>query len=248
MNVVGVIPARYKSSRFPGKPLADIHGKPMIWWVYKNAIQVTEFKNKVYVATDDERIVSACRNLNMNVIQTSDTHPTGTDRVAEVGEKIKADLYINIQGDEPLVKKTTIQQAILPFQDKKKKIIVTNLMSRIIDMTDLVNTTVPKVVVNKKNEAIFLSRLPIPYPKTKEKIIYYKQLGIYGFSSDALRQFHISERGAIEKIEDIELLRFIEHKIPVQMIEVNQREVMAVDTPSDLEAVRIVLQKRKKIM
>jgi 3-deoxy-manno-octulosonate cytidylyltransferase (CMP-KDO synthetase) len=242
MKIIGVIPARYKSSRFPGKPLADICGKPMIWWVYNNAEKVTEFEN-VYIATDDERIESKCKDLGLNVIMTSEKHLTGTDRISEVAQKIEADLYVNIQGDEPLVKPSTIKEAIIPFENHSTNIEVTNLMTEIKDMADLSDSTVPKVVVNAKNEAIFLSRLPIPYPKGRENIKYYKQVCVYGFTPNALAKFSKLERGPAERAEDIELLRFIENRIIVQMIEVEQ-DTVAVDTPSDLELVRRIIESR----
>ena len=116
MKIVGIIPARYKSSRFPGKPLADICGKPMIWWVYQQAKKVPEF-TAVYVATENSQIEEVCKKLGMNVILTADTHPTGTDRIGEVAQKIKADLYVNIQGDEPMIEPEVIRQAVLPFFD-----------------------------------------------------------------------------------------------------------------------------------
>ncbi len=243
MKIIGVIPARYKSSRFPGKPLADICGKPMIWWVYNNARKVTEF-DKIYVATDDKKIESECRRLSLNVVMTSKEHATGSDRVSEVAKKIDADIYVNIQGDEPLAKTSTIEKVISPLKSIKEKIAVTNLMTEIKDMSDLIDSTVPKVVVNSKNEAVFFSRSPIPYPKKKGKTKYYKQVSIYGFKSDALSKFNILKRGPSELAEDIEILRFIENGIVVKMIEVDQ-DTIAVDTPSDLEAVRKILCNEK---
>ena len=147
MKVVGVIPARYQSSRFPGKPLADLCGKPMIWWVYQQCRKVEEF-DKVYVATDDWRIMDACTSLKMDVLLTSGKHPTGTDRVGEVAGKTAADLYVNIQGDEPLLEPGTIRAAITPFS-LDAGLQVTNLMTRIKNPVDVVNPTVPKVVTNK---------------------------------------------------------------------------------------------------
>lgn len=239
MKIVGVIPARYKSSRFPGKPLVDICGKPMIWWVYQQAIQVPEFE-KVYVATDDERIEAECKNLGMDVVMTSDKHPTGTDRVGEVAQKIKADLYVNIQGDEPLLQPDTIRKAIIPFESNTRVISVTSLMTEIRRMTDLSDSTVPKVVVNSKKEAVFLSRLPIPYPKGTSDVRYYKQVCVYGFTPNALKRFCEWFKGSLEKAEDIELLRFIENRMIVQMVEVEQ-DTVAVDTPADLETVRKII-------
>jgi len=242
MKAVGVIPARYESSRFPGKALADICGKPMIWWVYQQAIQVSEF-TQIYIATDDERIEAECKNLGMGVIMTSDKHPTGTDRVGEVARKIEADLYVNIQGDEPLIQPDTIRRAIVPFENNTSGISVTNLMTEIRKMTDLSDSTVPKVVVNSKREAVFLSRLPIPYPKGTNKVKYYKQVCVYGFTPNALKKFCELPKGPAEEAEDIELLRFIENRMIVQMIEVEQ-DTVAVDTPSDLKIVREIIRDR----
>lgn len=242
MDIIGVIPARYESSRFPGKPLADICGKPMIYQVYQNAARLREFKD-VYVATDDSRIKDACESLRMNVIMTSGSHRTGTDRVGEVAGRIKADIYVNIQGDEPLLEEETIRAAIRPLL-KDESISVTNLMALIKDEKELASVTVPKVAVNAQNEAVFLSRLPIPYHKASSKGPHYKQVCVYGFRPAALEKFCRSERGVAEGAEDIELLRFIEIGIPVLMVEVRAGS-LAVDVPEDLEMVREVFLKRK---
>ena len=238
MKIICVIPARYASSRFPGKPLADIRGKPMIWWVHRQALKVADF-DSVYVATDDKRIFSECQRLGIQAIMTADNHPTGTDRLGEVARHIEADLYVNIQGDEPLVAPETIVRAIDPFR-ADKEIEVTNLMTEIKRQTDLIDTTVPKVVVNSRNEAVYLSRLPVPYPKESEGLKYYKQVCVYGFTPKALESFCKNSKGPAERAEDIELLRFIENGISVQMVEVGQ-DTVAVDTPSDLRLVRKIL-------
>ena len=184
MNIIGIIPARYQSSRFEGKPLADICGKPMIWWVYNQCKKVKEF-TEVYVATDDERIEKACKDNDINVIMTSTSHKTGTDRIGEVARKIKADLYVNIQGDEPMIEPETIRQAILPFFDNPD-LQITNLMTKIKDPVDVVNFTVPKVITNKDNIGIYLTRSTAPYPKGKIDYSYYKQVCVYGFKPEAL--------------------------------------------------------------
>jgi 3-deoxy-manno-octulosonate cytidylyltransferase (CMP-KDO synthetase) len=241
MKIIGVIPARYRSSRFPGKPLADIHGKPMVWWVYSQAVKVNEF-DEVYVATDDKRIENKCIELDINVIFTSEDHPTGTDRVGEVARKIDADLYVNIQGDEPLILPETIEKAIEPF-NSNKNISVTNLMTKIRKHEELLDITVPKVVVNANNEAIFLSRLPIPYPKGKFDVTFYKQVCVYGFTPESLEFYYNSERGAIEQIEDIELLRFIEGGLKVKILEVDQ-DTIGVDNEKDLSVVRKIIGER----
>jgi 3-deoxy-manno-octulosonate cytidylyltransferase (CMP-KDO synthetase) len=238
MRIVAVIPARYASSRFPGKALADIHGKPLVWWVYRRAMGVDDFDD-VYVATDDDRIREACERLDMRVVMTSGEHPTGTDRMGEVAEKISADLYVNLQGDEPLILPEMIESLIEPFADDED-LQVGCLMTRIVRMSDLNDSTVPKIVVNDDNRAVYMSRFPVPYPKGEETA-YYKQVCAYGFRPKALEMFCSTDRGRAERAEDIELLRFIENGVPVQMVEVD-RDTVAVDTPSDLERVRELLR------
>ncbi len=240
-KIVGIIPARFKSSRFEGKPLADISGKPMIWWVYEQAKKVHEFSD-VIVATEDKRIMEVCYKLGINAMITSDKHKTGTDRVGEIAKKIPADLYVNIQGDEPLLEPKTILSAVKPFFEKKD-LQVSNLMSKITDPTDLINVTVPKVVVNKDNFGIFLSRAAIPYPKGSLNGPYYKQVCVYGIKPAALDFFVSSKRGIIEEVEDIEILRFIEAGYKVYYSEVITNSI-AVDTPSDLEKVKAFLNKK----
>ncbi len=237
MNIIGVIPARYKSSRFPGKALVDIHGKPMVVRTFEKAKMVKEF-DKLLVATDDERIEDVCKKFNIPTMMTSTEHPTGTDRLAEVAEKINGDLYVNIQGDEPLIKKETIAAAISPFITKGLlEFEVTNLYTVIRKHTDLMDSTVPKVVIALDKTAIYLSRLPIPYPKDSRDIKYYKQVCVYGFTPRALAGFAKLKQGPLEKAEGIELLRFIEHNIKVRMVEVEQ-DTLSVDVPADLELVR----------
>ncbi len=234
MKIVGIIPARYASSRFEGKPLKDILGKPMVWWVYQQAIKVDDF-DSVYVATDDVRIEKVCNDLNMNVIMTSKSHPTGTDRVCEVAEKIKADLYINIQGDEPLIEPETIKKAITPFLNNNN-IKITNLMTKIKNPVDVVNNTIPKVITNNDNIGIYLTRSTSPYPKNSLNFSYYKQVCVYGFTKEALDFFGNNKKGKIEQIEDIEILRFIEAGYKVQYVEVDS-DTIAVDTEKDLNRV-----------
>lgn len=242
MKVVGIIPARYESSRFPGKPLVDICGKPMIWHVYNQALKVNDL-DTVYVATDDDKIEQVCNELNINVIMTSKTHKTGTDRIYEVAKKIPADLYVNIQGDEPLIEPATIREAILPFYNDKD-LQVSNLMTKIRNPVDVVNFTVPKVITNKENIGIFLTRSTAPYPKGCIDYTYYKQVCVYGFKPEALEFFGNSERGKIERIEDIEILRFIENGYKVQYVEV-ESDTVAVDTANDLEKVRKIMAEKR---
>lgn len=246
MKILGIIPARFKSSRFPGKPLADICGKPMIWWVYKQCLKVKEFY-EVIVATDDEKICDACKKYGMNVIMTSEEHMTGTDRIGEVAGKIAADLYVNIQGDEPLIEPEIIRKAIMPFYENSN-LLVSNLMTEIKDPVDVVNCTVPKVLTNKEGIGIYLTRAVAPYPKGSIDYKYYKQVCVYGFKPQALDFFcnygKKYGKAKLEQIEDIEILRFIENNYKVQFIEVDS-ETVAVDTEKDLEKVIKIIKERE---
>ena len=247
MKIIGIIPARYESSRFKGKPLADICRKPMNWWVYRQCKKVQEF-SAVYVATDDERIFHRCKELEIDVIMTAANHRTGTDRVGEVAENIPADLYVNIQGDEPMIEPETIQAAITPFFNRPE-LQITNLMTKITNPIDVVNFTVPKVITNKEGIGIYLTRATAPYPKGSINYEYYKQICVYGFKPDAL-EFYCDYgkkfgKAKVEAVEDIEILRFIENGYKVQFIEVESKTI-AVDTEKDLEKVRAIMEDIKR--
>lgn len=245
MKIIGVIPARYKSSRFPGKPLADICGRPMIWWVYQQCKKVDDF-DAVYVATDDSRIFNTCKELEIDVVMTSDTHETGTDRIGEVARKVPADLIVNIQGDEPLLEPATIKAAIEPFYSNSA-LQISNLMTKIENPIDVVNFTVPKVITNKDGMGVYLTRATAPYPKGSLDYSYYKQVCVYCFKPKAL-EFYCNYgmkygKAKVEAVEDIEILRFIENGYKVQYIEVDS-ETVAVDTTNDLEKVRAIVAEK----
>lgn len=237
-NIVCVIPARYKSSRFPGKPLSDINGRPMIWWVYNQCMKVKEFK-KVIVATDDERIYTVCQEYNLDVVMTSPDNKTGTDRVAEVACKIEADIVVNVQGDEPFIEPDTIRSVISTISQSNCS--VASLMTKINSPADLINPTICKVIFDYEGYCLYLTRSPAPYPKGILEIDYYKALGIFAFRPEALRffkEYGLSKgKSRLESIEDIELLRFIENGYRVKFAEVISNSI-AVDTPNDLERVR----------
>lgn len=245
MKVIGVIPARYQSSRFPGKPLADLCGKPMIWWGYQQCKKVKAL-DEVYVATDSREIETVCQELGLQVLMTSERHLTGTDRVGEVAEKIPADLVVNIQGDEPLLEPETIEAAILPFY-QNSQLQVTNLMTKIHDPVEVINATVPKVITNREGIGIYLTRAAAPYPKGSVEFDYYKQVCVYGFKPEALRFFcdygKRYGKAKIEAIEDIEILRLIENGYSVQFVQVDS-DTVAVDTRKDLEKVRGIMRER----
>ena len=235
MKVLGVIPSRYASSRLPGKPLKDICGKPMVWWVYQLALKVKGLTD-IVVATDDNRIMEVCKSYNMNCILTSSNCPTGTDRVAEVAKSISADLYITIQGDEPLLEPQTIQSLINLMKDNES-IRCATLKTEYLNPVDVVNGTTPKVVNDKMGNIMLFSRAPIPYPKASLDYKYYKPLGVYGFRPEILSLYLSLDRGEIEKIEDIELLRLLENGVKIKIIEVKSNTI-AVDTEKDLDRVR----------
>ena len=215
----------------------------MIWWVYQQCKQVEDF-NDVYVATDDPKIYDACSELCIDVIMTSTEHRTGTDRVGEVAEKIVADLYVNIQGDEPMIEPETIKAAIKPFYSNPD-LQLTNLMTKIKNPVDVVNFTIPKVITNKDGLGVYLTRATAPYPKGTLNYDYYKQVCVYGFKPDVLK-FYCDYgkkygKAKVEAVEDIEILRFIENGYKVQFIEVDS-DTVAVDTEKDLEKVRNLMK------
>lgn len=239
MKIIGVIPARYKSSRFPGKPLADICGKPMVWWVYQQAIKVQEL-DEVYVATDDDRIISACNDLNIKVLKTSDAHPTGTDRVVEVSEKIDGDLYVVVMGDEPLIKSEDIRSLIIAMADNET-CSAGMICTKFKNGVDLINSSTIKLAVNENFELIYMSRMPIPFPKAELNYDHYKNVGVYAFRKDALRFFKQTPRGRLERIEDMEMMRLLENHKIVKVVNIDT-DAMSVDTHKDLDRIRTAIQ------
>lgn len=241
MRVVGIIPSRYKSSRFEGKPLADICGKPMVWWVYNQVKKVKEI-DEVYVATDDERIESVCKSYNMNVVMTSDQHKTPNDRVYEVSTKVDADVYVTILGDEPLISPEAIA-AVIPKEESIDEFYVTNLVTNIKDPVEVVDFTNNKLVTNRNNEIIYASRSPIPYPKGSMNFNYRKILGISAMSKASLEFYNTTPRSNVEIAEEIDLLRWVENFKKVVAIDF-ECTMLSVDTPKDLDKVREIMEKR----
>ncbi|RUS55567.1 hypothetical protein QI30_11630 [Kurthia sp. 3B1D] len=239
MNIICVIPARYNSSRFKGKPLADINGKPMIWWVYQNAMKVIEF-SKVIVATDDDRIIEVCNKLNMQVVKTLDTHKTPLDRIHEVSINEQADYYMCINGDEPLILPNTMKE-LIPNTVNNSEICVVNAMTTIKNSPEVIDFTNLKIVTNEKGNCLYISRSPIPYPKGNLNFEYKKYVGITVLNKRALDFYNTTKRGVIESIEDNDLIRYLENGYNVSMIDV-ECDVLSVDTEKDLEIVRTLMK------
>ena len=237
MKIIGAIPARYGSSRFPGKPLQDICGKPMLWWVYQQASKVEEF-DQVVVATDDQRIADLCEKYGMNYVMTGE-HSTHIARIHEVSTKLDADYYVNINGDEPLIEKETIQ-AIIPKEasDQPK---VFGLMKILRDPVELIDPTNIKVAANKDGVALYISRAPIPHPYKTILFEYKKAIGVECWNKAALELFVNSEPGVMEQIEDLVALRFFENGVPMHYTLVESNS-LSVDTPKDLEKVRKMIE------
>ena len=235
---VVVIPARYKSSRFPGKPLAKIYGKEMILWVCEVAEKSVGSEN-VYVATENEEIAHLVKNNGYQVVMTSDECLTGTDRVAEASKEIDADIFINIQGDEPLVSADDVNKVIEAKKDNPKHII--NCMSKLHKDEDPSDVKIPKVVTDKDNDLLYASRGCIPMNKNglDPTIVgseAYKQVCIYGFSKEQLDRFHSDKKTSLESVEDIEIIRFLEKGMRVKMLELNTVSY-AVDYPEDIKKI-----------
>ena len=241
MKTIAVIPARYQSSRLPGKPLADILGKPMIWWVYQEAKKCPKLAD-VVVACDDERIAAACREYGMNYLMTSPDHDTPTGRSWEVSTRLDADLYLQVMWDEPLINAAAFD-LILPHtlpDDPYYVSVLTNVMGHPADVVDFSNQ---KVVTNARREILMISRSPIPYPKGTLDFEYEKVTGIQLYSKQALAFYHETPKSLLEKAEENDMMRFIENGHTVHAI-VSPYKTVSVDTAKDLALVCEILQKQ----
>ena len=229
-----IIPARYGSSRFPGKPLKLICGKELILHVAERCKKVLGNKN-LFIATDSTRIKKRVKESNFNVIMTSSKCLTGTDRVAEVAKKINSKIYVNVQGDEPLVNPGDIKKII--SQKIKYPDHVICGFTKIRNFENPISKNIPKVVMNKNNELVYISRALIPSSKKKSKIHFYKQVCIYAFNKMELTKFSaMKKKSTLEKLEDIEILRFFDLGIKIKMIKLSSK-TLAVDVKSDIKKV-----------
>lgn len=238
MKILGIIPARHASTRFPGKPLADIAGKSMIRRVYEQALQC-DLLEKVIVATDDQLILDHVRGFGGLAEMTSTHHQSGTDRCAEISAALPVfDVVINIQGDEPFIDPNQITKLAACFTDEKTEL--ATLVKRILLDEELHNSNTPKVVLNNHSEAVYFSRSIIPYIRGQQlqnwlqQHTFYKHIGIYGYRTDVLQVITKLPVSSLEKAESLEQLRWIENGYRIKVAETDI-ETLAIDTPADLE-------------
>lgn len=242
MNFLGIIPARYASSRFPGKPLVDIMGKTMIQRVYEQVSKSSVLK-KIVIATDDERIKQHVEGFGGNVALTSANHPTGTDRCCEVLQKEKEnwDVVINIQGDEPFIDPKQIDLLCSCFTSQKNVQLAT-LIKKLHSVEALTNENTIKVIVKKNGEAIYFSRSPLPHHRAlpvnewMNKHTYFKHIGIYGYNADVLKEITKLPQSSLELVESLEQLRWLENGYTIQTA-TTEVESQSIDTPADLEKI-----------
>lgn len=235
MKVVGIIPARYGSTRLPGKPLKDILGYPMIWWVYKRVCSVKKL-DEVYVATDDERIKGVCEQFNIPVVMTANTHKTAAHRLQEVSESVVADFYLQLNGDEPLINTDAIEAAI-PDEVPNDREFGTNIITEITEPAQVMDASNIKMVFDNEMNALYMSRTPIPYPFKAIDYKYYKHVGIIGYNKKMLDFYKNSKPGRFEIIEGIDTLRFLDYGKQLKLFLVPECHSLSVDTDKDLEMV-----------
>ena len=236
--ITGIIPARYESTRFPGKPLVDIHGKSMLQRVYEQCQKSN--LDRVLVATDDKRIAAHVQDFAGEVILTASTHKSGTDRIAEAANQLELQddgIVVNIQGDEPFIHPEDINLLVACFENQTTQI--ATLVKKINAIETLENRNNPKVVLNTKKEALYFSRAPIPHLKDFKKEdwlnhhIFFKHIGIYGFRTAVLKEITQLPSSLLEQKEGLEQLRWLENGYRIQTVETNS-ESIAVDCPEDL--------------
>ena len=255
-----VIPARMGASRFPGKPLADLCGKPMVQWVYEAAV-ASGVGEQVVVAAPDQEIIDACISFGAESVLTSPDHPTGTDRIAEVARKIEADVYVNVQGDEPLIKPDSIAACAQPLLrtpsplsgwfapasgegagggEAQMASVYTHCTPEEYD-----NPATVKVVTDLTGFALYFSRHPIPFERNPRIGPVKKHIGLYAYRRQPLLEFAQWSMSPLETAESLEQLRFMEHGVRIFMSEAEGTE-LAVDTPEQADQVRIILAKDRK--
>lgn len=243
MEVVGIIPARLAAVRLPNKPLLDIVGKPMIWWVWHNAKQAKTL-SEVLVATPDEQIAEVVRGFGGIAVLTSPRHRSGTERLAEVAQSLSAEVIVNIQGDEPLMPPENIDAVARPLMEDPSLPMSSLMCPATEEEKD--KPTAVKVVVDKVGNALYFSRARIPYPRDPSApAIVYKHLGIYAYRREFLLQYASWEPTPLEQMEMLEQLRVLENGYRIRMVRVEQTSI-GVDTEEDLERVRAIIARRQE--
>jgi 3-deoxy-manno-octulosonate cytidylyltransferase (CMP-KDO synthetase) len=256
MNSVGIIPARYNASRFEGKVIAKIGGKPMIQHVWERA-KKSHYLDELIIAADDERIIEVVEGFGAKAVFTSKSHPSGTDRLREVVNPLDVDIVVNIQADEPLLNHSMIDSLVGTLDDDKD-IVMSTLMKKIDNNADIENPNVVKVVVDKNNFALYFSRSPIPFIRDEElmntddegtkplpdRVRVYKHIGLYAYTKDFLFTFANLPQSSLEKYEKLEQLRALENGYRIKMVETTY-DTIGVDTKEDLESARIMLARVK---
>ncbi len=238
LKAVCIIPARYASSRFPGKPLAMIAGKPMIQRVYEGCARCPDI-SAVYVATDDERIAEAARGFTENVVMTGAEHRSGTDRIAEAARDIQAEVVVNVQGDEPLIRAEALSALIAPFREAPDVLMAT-LGTTTNDRVEIESPHTCKIVLDDEGNGLYFSRAPIPY-YMKGAGGYLRHIGLYAFRRDFLFTFAGLPPGPLEKVESLEMLRALEYGYKIKVV-VGDFTSVGVDTPEDIERVEELLR------
>jgi len=241
MKIATIIPARYQSSRFEGKPLASIHGKPMIQHVYERAAR-SKAADMTVVATDDQRIQEAVEAFDGKVIMTNTVHHSGTDRLAEAANLLELgvdDIVINVQGDQPLIDPRSLDQVISPFESDGS-LNMTTLAFRIIDPREKINPKDVKVVFDKNGYALYFSRAPIPFGRDKPAEDMYKHLGVYAYRRRFLDAFNQFPQGILENVEKLEQLRVLENGVSIRIV-VTPFDSPEVDIPEDIQRIETII-------
>lgn len=243
MDAIGIIPARYGATRFEGKVLADLMGKPVVQHVYEMAKR-SKMLDDLIVATDDERILKVVKDFGGKVTLTSVDQPTGTDRLTEVVNPIDVKVIVNIQGDEPLIHHTMIDELVRTMLDNES-IDMATVIKKIDDKDEIMNPNVVKVVIDRDGFALYFSRSPIPFERSEQSKSFYKHLGLYAYTKDFLFTFTNLPKSELEKVESLEQLRALEHGYRIKTIE-TKFETVGVDTPEDLEKAKRLLLVRER--
>jgi 3-deoxy-manno-octulosonate cytidylyltransferase (CMP-KDO synthetase) len=235
-TVIGVIPARYSSSRFPGKALADVAGKPMIQRVYERCAAAASL-GRLYVATDDPRIFDVAKTFTDDVIMTAAEHPTGTDRVAEVAAQTAGDVYVNIQGDEPLIEAAAVDAVVGPFADDGVQMATLARPVPAAEAAEIASANVCKLVVDRNGDALYFTRAMVPFRfRPQANLPYLRHVGIYAYRRDFLLRFTTLEPTPLEAAEELEMLRALAHGFRIRVV-AGDFASRGVDTPADLAAV-----------